>query len=63
MWIGLALWRCWLGKKKADVVMSVNVKLSGEGGEAEKQVVQSWLDGAVSSFRIQDWGLFGDSED
>ena len=52
-----------MGKKKADVVMSVNVNLSSEGGEAERDLVQRWLDGAVSSFQVKDWGLFGDSEE
>lgn len=51
-----------MGKKKADVVMSVNVNLSSEGGEAERDQVQRWLDGAVGSFKIKDWELFGDSE-
>lgn len=62
MWIAVALWRCWRGKKKADVVMSVNVNLSAEGGEVEKQKVQNWLERSVGSFSIQDWELFGDSE-
>jgi hypothetical protein len=56
------LWRCWMGKKKADVVLSVNVNLGAEGGEAEKAQVASWLDGSIGSFRIEDWGLFEDSD-
>lgn len=52
-----------MGKKKADVVLSVNVNLGSEGGEAERAKVASWLEGAVGSFRIEDWGLFGDSDD
>lgn len=63
VWIGIALWRCWLGKKKADVVMSVNVNLSAEGGEAEKQKVSSWLEGSISSLKVEDWGLFGDTDE
>jgi hypothetical protein len=51
-----------MGKKKADVVLSVNVNLGAEGGEAEKAQVASWLDEVVGSFRIEDWGLFGDSD-
>jgi hypothetical protein len=52
-----------MGKKKADVVLSVNVNLGAEGGEAERTKVAAWLDGAVDSFRIEDWGLFGDSDE
>jgi hypothetical protein len=63
VWIGMALWRCWMGKKKADVVLSVNVNLGAEGGEAEKEKVAAWLERTVSSFRIEDWGLFGDSDE
>lgn len=63
MWIAVALWRCWRGKKKADVVMSVNVNLSAEGGQEEKQRVQGWVDSAAASLSIQDWELFGDSEE
>jgi hypothetical protein len=63
VWIGMALWRCWMGKKKADVVLSVNVNLGAEGGEAERAKVATWLDGAVDSLRIEDWGLFGDSDE
>jgi hypothetical protein len=50
-----------MGKKKADVVLSVNVNLGA--GEAERAKVAAWLDGAVDSFRIEDWGLFGDSDE
>jgi hypothetical protein len=63
VWIGMALWRCWMGKKKADVVLSVNVNMGAEGGEAEKEKVAAWLENTVSSFRIEDWGLFGDSDE
>lgn len=63
VWIGMALWRCWLGKKKADVVMSVNVNLSAEGGHAEKEKVSSWFEGSVDSLIVEDWGLLGDSEE
>jgi hypothetical protein len=63
VWIGIALWRCWIGKKKADVVMSVNVNISGEGGEAEKQKVSGWLENSINSLKVEDWGLFGDSEE
>ncbi|KAK8853445.1 hypothetical protein IAR55_004151 [Kwoniella newhampshirensis] len=70
VWIGVALWRIWLEdsaserKKKADVVLSVNVNLSSEEGrgEEERQIVQSWFERAVGSLRILDWGLFGDVE-
>jgi hypothetical protein len=62
VWIGMALWRCWLGKKKADVVMSVNVNMTAEGGEAEKQKVSTWLEGTIGSLKVEDWELFGDSE-
>lgn len=43
--------------------MSVNVNLSGDGGQAEREQVQGWFERAVSSFSVQDWGLFGDSDD
>lgn len=70
MWIGLALWRCWLeptgtaGRKKADVILSVNVNLSAEGGggEQERERVEGWFEQAVGSLRIEDWGLFRDAE-
>ena len=52
-----------MGQKKADVVLSVNVNLGAEGGEAEKEKVAVWLERAVDSFRIEDWGLFGDSDE
>jgi hypothetical protein len=58
----MALWRCWLGKKKADVVMSVNVNMTAEGGEAEKQKVSTWLESTIESLEVEDWELFGDSE-
>lgn len=53
------------GRKKADVVMSVNVNLSAEGGqgEDERRKVDGWFQEAARGFRIADWGLFGDSED
>jgi len=52
-----------MGKKKADVVLSVNVNMGAEGGEAEKEKVAAWLEKTVSTFRIEDWGLFGDSDE
>lgn len=66
VWIGVGLWRCWLeieggrSRKKADVVLSVNVNLSADGGEVEKGRVQAWLEDTVRGFQILDWGLFGD---
>ncbi|ORY31653.1 hypothetical protein BCR39DRAFT_526129 [Naematelia encephala] len=63
VWIGVALWRVWVGHKTADVVCSVNVNLSatdGKGNE-EKQSVEAWWVRAVEGFRIVDFGLFGDS--
>ena len=66
VWIAVALWRCWMGKKKADLVLSVNVNLGsgqGAGNQAEQQRVSSWLERAVQSLRIEDWGLFGDSDE
>ncbi|WVQ83656.1 hypothetical protein IAT38_005799 [Cryptococcus sp. DSM 104549] len=68
VWIGVALWRVWLegpeGKKKADVVLSVNVNLSsGDGnGPKEREIVEGWFKDAVWSMKILDYGLFGDSE-
>lgn len=68
----MALWRCWLeptgsggGRKKADVVMSVNVNLSADGvdGEKERSRVDGWFEGTVESMRIVDCGLFGDSDE
>jgi hypothetical protein len=50
-------------QEKADVVMSVNVNISGEGGEAEKQKVSGWLENSINSLKVEDWGLFGDSEE
>ncbi|ODN95336.1 hypothetical protein L198_04732 [Cryptococcus wingfieldii CBS 7118] len=66
VWIGLALWRVWIegaaGRKKADVVLSVNVNLSAEGGEGAKEqhLVEGWFAQAVDSFKVEDFGLFGD---
>ncbi|TXT15804.1 hypothetical protein VHUM_00307 [Vanrija humicola] len=64
VWIGVALWRCWAdlpgAKKRADVVGSVNVNLSAEGGEAEQRAVEAWWRQSVASMRVLDWGLFGD---
>ncbi|WVW86404.1 hypothetical protein I302_108450 [Kwoniella bestiolae CBS 10118] len=71
VWIGVALWRIWLedqqtGKrKKADLVLSVNVNLSAEGGLGvqEKERVERWFFGdCVKSLRIEDFGLFGYTE-
>jgi hypothetical protein len=67
----MAVWRCWLepaaahGRKKADLVLSVNVNLSAEGGGegAEREKVEAWFEDAVRSLRIADWGLFGDSDE
>ena len=65
----MALWRCNLdpeggggGRKKADVVLSVNVNLSAEGGDGtkERERVEGWFEGAVRGLKIVDWDLFGD---
>jgi hypothetical protein len=37
VWIGVALWRCWWGKKKADLVASVNVNLTSGGGDGQAE--------------------------
>ena len=52
------------GKKKADVVCSVNVNLSAPNaaGEAERERVEEWWLRSVGSLRILDWNLFGDVE-
>ncbi|WVQ94929.1 hypothetical protein IAU59_002015 [Kwoniella sp. CBS 9459] len=71
VWIGVALWRVWLEdaeeriKKKADVVLSVNVNLSAADGGAEKEreTVQRWFEQAVGSLKILDYGLFGDESE
>ncbi|WOO81538.1 Ran guanine nucleotide release factor [Vanrija pseudolonga] len=64
VWIGVALWRCWAdvggSKKRADVVGSVNVNLSAEGGEAEQKRVEAWWRENVAGLRVLDWGLIGD---
>jgi hypothetical protein len=62
VFIGVGLWRCKLGRKKADLVMSVNVNLSGDGGERERGVVEGWFEESVRSLEIKDWELFGDEE-
>jgi len=68
VWIGLALWRCWLrvegdagvSEKKADLICTVNVNLSEDEGEREKQTIERWWIGAVEGLRIENWDLFGD---
>ncbi|EAL19870.1 hypothetical protein CNBG0130 [Cryptococcus deneoformans B-3501A] len=68
VWIGLALWRVWVesgnGKKKADVVLSVNVNLSAVdgSGEKERRQVEGWFGKAVESLKVVDYGLFGNVE-
>jgi len=62
VFIGVALWRCHWGRKKADLVMSVNVNLSAEGGEGERGVVEGWWEDAVGSLELKDWELFGDEQ-
>ncbi|OWZ30215.1 hypothetical protein C347_04494 [Cryptococcus neoformans AD2-60a] len=69
VWIGLALWRVWVEsdngkKKKADVVLSVNVNLSAADGSGEKErgQVEGWFGKAVGSLKVVDYGLFGDVE-
>jgi hypothetical protein len=51
-------------KKKADVVLSVNVNLSAADGKGAEEVkrVEEWLPRAVGSLRVDDWNLFGDIE-
>ncbi|WVF67333.1 hypothetical protein IAT40_002084 [Kwoniella sp. CBS 6097] len=68
VWIGVALWRIWIEdagkqrKKKADVVLSVNVNLSAADGGAEKERdgVHRWFEESVKSLKVLDYGLFGD---
>lgn len=74
VWVGLALWRCWYepgegagavgGKKKADLVMSVNVNLSAgdKRGQEERERAEAVLRTAAETLRIEDWGLFADAE-
>ena len=59
--ITLALFRCWKGRKKADVVLSINVNLSAPGGKEEQARVRGWLTKAITSFTLHDWELFPDS--
>lgn len=60
----MALWRCWMGKKKADLVLSVNVNMSAEDGQGqlERERVEGWWLRSVGSLKLKDWNLFGDSE-
>ncbi|WRT69999.1 uncharacterized protein IL334_006992 [Kwoniella shivajii] len=69
VWIGVGLWRIWLEqsgsertKKKADLVLSVNVNLSDESGvgNIEREKVEEWFKRAVESLQIIDFALFGD---
>ena len=52
------------GKKKADVVLSVNVNLSAVdgSGEKERRQVEGWFGKAVESLKVVDYGLFGNVE-
>lgn len=52
------------GRKKADLVMSVNVNLSAgdKRGEAERERGEAVLRKAAETLRIEDWGLFADAE-
>jgi len=52
------------GRKKADVVVSVNINLSSADGkgEEEREKVQAWWESLVGSVKILDFGLFGDSD-
>lgn len=59
----MALWRCWYGQKRADLVLSVNVNLSAPDGEDERRIVEAWFGHTVAQLRIEDWGLFADSEE
>lgn len=52
----VALYRVDVGRRRADVVMSVNVNLSAADEDAE--VVQKWFDAAAKGLRIIDFGLF-----
>ncbi|KAK4686022.1 hypothetical protein P7C73_g4113, partial [Tremellales sp. Uapishka_1] len=60
VWIGLALWRVWVGGKKADLICSVNIKL--EGGDDERISVEDWWTRAVAGLQIMDYGLFADEQ-
>lgn len=64
VWIALALWRVNVKvgtqTKKADVVATVNVRASADGGAQEIARVQSWLEQSVKNMKIVDWGLFSD---
>ncbi|CAD6563780.1 MAG: hypothetical protein TREMPRED_001376 [Tremellales sp. Tagirdzhanova-0007] len=67
VWMAVALWRCWHEgtehgrRKKADLVLGINVNLSAEGGDEERKDVEEWWMKMVGSLRILDWGLFGDA--
>lgn len=52
------------GKKKADVVLSVNVNISAAdgSGEKEREQVEGWFGNAVESLKVVDYGLFGNVE-
>ena len=63
VWIGMALWRCWHGQKRADLVLSVNVNLSAPDGEAERRNVEAWFGQTVEQLKIEDWSLFADSDE
>lgn len=43
-------------------MLSVNVNLSAEGGEAERARAEGAFEEAVRSLKVVDWGLFGDEE-
>ncbi|WVO17118.1 hypothetical protein L204_104808 [Cryptococcus depauperatus] len=72
VYIFLALWRVWLedvskegkAKKKADVVLSVNVNQSAkdQSGERERDRVGQWFTKTMESLQIIDYGLFGDAK-
>jgi hypothetical protein len=57
----LALWRVDLhsenGRRRADVVCSVNVNY-GKDGEMEVERVRMWWLAAVKGMRIKDYALF-----
>jgi hypothetical protein len=64
VWIGLALWRVEVTvgghAKKADVVVTCNVHANAENGTDEVAKTQKWLEDAVKTFKIVNWGLFAD---
>lgn len=52
----VALYRVSVGRRRADVVMSVNVNLTAADDDSE--VVKKWFTAAARGLRIVDFGLF-----